>query len=109
MAKPAKPSPDYPLTVNPCGYYSKKVRGKVHYFGRWDEGPDVALERWNEQKEALLAGRTPNADTPATEGTIRNLLNQFTNYKRRRWDNGDITGQTFHDCKATAEFIAAAH
>ena len=32
--KPAKPCRDFPLTANGNGPWSKKIRGKVHYFGR---------------------------------------------------------------------------
>jgi hypothetical protein len=41
-AKPSKPRPDFPLTAHPAGYWCKKIRGKVHAFGPWDD-PDGAL------------------------------------------------------------------
>ena len=31
--KPAKPYAEYPLTAHPAGYWCKKIRGKIHYFG----------------------------------------------------------------------------
>ena len=31
--KPSKPRPDFPLGVHPAGYWCKKIRGKLHYFG----------------------------------------------------------------------------
>ena len=54
------PTKPYPLTLNPCGYYSKKFHGKVVYFGRWDEGPEEAEKRYNKEREDREAGRTPN-------------------------------------------------
>jgi hypothetical protein len=38
-AKPSKPYPEPPLTAHPAGYWCKKIRGKLHYFGKWED-PD---------------------------------------------------------------------
>jgi hypothetical protein len=65
-SKPDKPYPEFPLTAHPAGYWCKKVRGKLEYFGPWDD-PDAALEKYLEQKDALHAGRKPRE---ASEGAL---------------------------------------
>ena len=45
--KPKLPRPDFPLRIHKgTGYWCKKVRGKVHYFGRVAHDPKgvAALE-----------------------------------------------------------------
>ena len=54
--KPCKPHPNFPLTANGNGQWSKKIKGKVYYFGSWAD-PDAALKRYLEVKDDLLAGR----------------------------------------------------
>lgn len=58
---PKKPRGDFPLFPHARGYWAKKVRGKLHYFGKIANGPrgKAALEQWLEQKDDLLARRTP--------------------------------------------------
>lgn len=65
--KPAKPYPEFPLTAHPAGYWCKKIRGKIHYFGPWDN-PDAALKKYLEQKDALHAGRKPRPDAGRRSG-----------------------------------------
>jgi hypothetical protein len=36
-SKPVKPYPQFPLTAHPAGYWCKKIRGKLHYFGPWED------------------------------------------------------------------------
>ena len=54
-APPKKPK-DFPLSVHKgTGYWCKKVRGRVYYFGRVADDPDgaAALEEWESQKDDL--------------------------------------------------------
>jgi hypothetical protein len=55
--KVKKPRPDFPLTPHPSGRWCKKVRAKLHYFGKLED-PQAALNKWLDQRDDLLAGRT---------------------------------------------------
>ncbi len=89
--KPDKPYPDFPLTAHPAGYWCKKIRGKIHYFGRWD-APDAALAKYLEQKDALHAGRKPREDTGGL--TVKELANAFLNHKDAKLDAGELSART---------------
>src|SRR5215831_5744997 len=98
-AKPAKPYPEFPLTAHPAGYWCKKVRGKVHYFGPWSD-PDGALKKYLDQKDALHAGRKPRE---TTEGfTVKDAANAFLNAKQALVDAGDLSPLTWADYKRMA-------
>src|SRR2546430_2639421 len=103
-SKPSKPYPEFPLTAHPAGYWCKKIRGKIHYFGPWDD-PDGALTKYLDQKDALHAGRTPR---PETEGlTVKALANAFLNHKQALLDAGELTQRTWDEYKETTDLLVS--
>src|SRR5262245_35069529 len=100
--KPSKPYPEFPLTAHPAGYWCKKIRGKIHYFGPWHD-PDGSLRQYLEQKDALHAGRTPRADPEAL--TVRDLANAFLNAKRAQMDAGELSPRTWDGYKGACDFL----
>src|SRR6516162_5626026 len=85
--RPKKPYKDFPLTPHASGTWQKKIRGKIHYFGRWARRVNGKLERiegdgWKEALEEykavaddLHAGRTPRVT--GNELTVAGLCNHF--------------------------------
>jgi site-specific recombinase XerD len=104
-AKPNKPYPDFPLTAHPAGYWCKKIRGKIYYFGPWED-PQGALAKYLEQRDALHAGRTPRPDPG--EVTVKDAANAFLNVKQVRRDAGELSPHTFRNYKAAADEAVAA-
>ena len=106
--KPVKPRPDFPLFPHATGRWAKKVRGRFHYFGKTSDDPkgQVALGRWLEVKDDLLAGRTPR---PKGDGlTIADLCNQFLTSKKHLVATEEIKERTFYEYHATCKRIVTA-
>lgn len=94
--RPAKPRPTYPLTWHPAGTWCKKIRGRVHYFGK---DAAEAEARYNREREFLEAG----LPVPETfDGlTVRGLCNHFMARKEAQRDSGEIGDRHYnelHDC-----------
>jgi integrase len=113
-SKPAKPYPEFPLTFHPAGYWCKKIRGKIHYFGpRFDpsDAPaaaaaaDTALTDYNRQAEALHAGRKPRPDTEAV--MVKDVVNEFLNHKRDKRDAGELSPLTWLKYKQVTDLLIA--
>ncbi|MFO0899850.1 MAG: integrase [Pirellulales bacterium] len=100
--KPRKPRADFPLFPHQNGWWAKKVRGKLLYFGRWDD-PDGALAKWLDQKDDLLANRTPRVQGEGL--TVRDLCNRFLTSKRLLADAGEIKERTWRDYRDTCERV----
>src|SRR4051812_36036535 len=103
-AKPSKPYPEFPLFPHAAGYWAKKIRGKMHYFGPWAD-PDGALAKYLEQKDALHSGRKPREDTQGV--TVKQLCNRFLNAKTARRDVGEITHRTWQGYKYACDLLVA--
>jgi hypothetical protein len=97
--KPNKPYPDFPLFAHATRRWAKKIRGKLHYFGPWDDA-DGALNRYVAERDDLYAGRKPRVKTDGT--TIRDLCNRFLTSKTHLRDTGEITPRTFSDYQRVA-------
>lgn len=103
-AKPSKPYPEFPLFAHITNRWCKKIRGKLHYFGPWDD-PDGALERYNEQKEALHAGRKPCVSQDAA--TVKDVVNSFLNAKQALVDAGELSPRTWAEYKQVCDLVVA--
>jgi len=101
--KPAKPYPEFPLFPHATRRWAKKVRGKLHYFGSWDDGPDAALAKYLDQKDAIHAGRKPRPEGGAL--TVKELVNAFLNTKADSRDAGEIAARTWDDYKAACDIL----
>ncbi len=98
--RPNKPYPDFPLFPHATRRWAKKIRGKLHYFGPWDD-PDAALQKYLAAKDALHAGLTP-VDTP--DGlTVLLLCGKFLTTKKQYLDTGELSIHSFNDYAASCK------
>lgn len=113
--RPKKPYPDFPLTPHASGAWQKKIRGKIHYFGKWarrvggqlervpGDGWEEALREYKAVADDLHAGRTPRV---AGDGlTVAALCNRFLTAKLHKRDSGEIGGRSFTEYKDTTDLL----
>jgi len=110
--KPRKPYSFFPLTAHNNGQWCKKIRGRVHFFGVWED-PAAALANDHRIAGELHAGRQLHATNLAAAGTIvKDVCNHYLTYQLRRVKCGEITGQWCEDCHRTvtgfAKFVGPA-
>jgi hypothetical protein len=103
--KPSKPYPEFPLAAHPVGQWCKKIRGKIHYFGPWND-PDAALAKYLAQKDDWHAGRTPRPDAGAM--TVKDVVNAFLRHKQTLVVAGELSPRTWNEYKAACDEIVAA-
>lgn len=102
------PYPEFPLFPHASGRWAKKIRGTLHYFGRWDgtDGDTKAQEALNDYKakvDDLRAGRVPRT---APEGLIvHELVNRFLTAKRHLVDTSELSPRTWADYKVVCERV----
>jgi integrase len=93
-SKPAKPNPDFPLFPHATRRWAKKIRGKLHYFGPWED-PEGALKKYLEQKDDLHAGRTPRQDPQTLR--VKDIANLFLIAKDEAVKAGELSPRTRAD------------
>jgi hypothetical protein len=99
--------PDFPLCRHPTGYWAKKVKRKLHYFGKLANDPkgQAALLEWNRVKDDLLAGRKPRDKVEGV--TVAELGNSFLNSKDRQLDAGELSARSRLDYQTTCDRIVS--
>src|SRR5262249_25950208 len=86
----------------PAGYWCKKIRGKLHYFGPW-ANPDAALAKCLEQKDALHAGRTPRPDPESL--SVKDVANLYLNAKQEAVEAGELSPRTWADHRSIMDML----
>ena len=87
---------DSPLKLHASGNWYKAIRGKFHYFGK-DEA--AALRKWAEQRDYLLAGVEP----PAESLSVGVLITKFLDSKQRKVESGELAQCSFNDYHQSAK------
>jgi hypothetical protein len=117
--RPKKPNPDFPLTPHASGAWQKKIRGKIHYFGKWarrvngklvrieGDGWKAALEEYKAVAEDLHASRTPRAKGAAAGLTVADLCNHFLTAKLRKQASGELGSRMFEEYKQITDMLVA--
>jgi integrase len=109
IKKPTKPYEGFPLYAHGSGHWAKKIRGKTHYFGRWDGDTTkwkAALELFEKERDALYAGRDPNN---FNEGLVLGrALDLFLSSKIRLVRAGELAETTYQDYRKTCKKLSKA-
>jgi integrase len=100
-----KPRPDFPLFPHATGRWAKKIRGKLIYFGKCADDPKgaAALQLWLDQRDDLLAGRTPRTNRDGL--SIGEMCNRFLNAKKAKVESGELTETTWRGYRISCEHI----
>ena len=103
-AKPKKPHKDFPLFPHANGQWAKKVKGKLYYFGPWDDA-DGAIQQWIADRDDLLARRKPRSRN-SSELTVKGLLDAFLTGKLDRVKTGELSLRTYEDYLRVLQHVA---
>lgn len=99
--KLTKPYADFPLTPQATGYWVKKIRGKIHYFGtRWCE-PEDALAAYLRVRDELHAGLTPDSLSTKGDLTLDVAFSQYLADCEERVEMGELSSERFSKYRRT--------
>lgn len=105
-ARPSKPYPEFPLFAHNNGQWCRKIAGKLHAFGSWDD-PQEALRLHNELYPSIKHGLP--APTKFDGCRVGDLINEFLSVQEDRLELGEIERITFESlvyvAKLVVEFI----
>ena len=101
--KPKKPYAEYPLTAHANRQWCKKIKGKVHFFGVWND-PDAALAKYLDERDDLQAGRIPRRLSSVVVN-VGSLVNLFLDQRNAKVQSGSLSPQMFVDYRNCAKFL----
>ena len=108
-----RPYKGFPLSAHASGAWQKKIRGKIHYFGKWgrvvdgklqrlpDDGWREALAMYEAQRDALHSGRTPRL--ASDELTLGDLCNRFLTSRHRKVTANEMTVRSFGEYREVTD------
>lgn len=105
MQRPAKPTPDFPLSPNLNGQWFKKIKGgdgvsKPYYFGSWKSDPkgEAAIREYDQRQAGILAGTDHLRHLAAGPGqTVGDLLRAYSEQRKVDVASGSLSKLTFGD------------
>lgn len=99
--------PDFPLFPHQSGWWAKKVKGKLHYFGKVADDPkgQAALLEWDRVKVPLLGGR--KRPSKAEGVTVGEVCDRFLQAKDELVKTGEITQKTRLDYQRVTDRMVA--
>jgi integrase len=106
VSKPEKPTPDFPLFPHATKRWAKKVKGKLHYFGPWDD-PNGALEEWVRVRSALLAG-LPRPQHRPDVYAVADICEAFLQHRNTKVESGELRQRTWDEYKAVCDLMMQA-
>jgi len=103
--KPVKPNPSFPLTPHNNGQWCKKIRGKVCFFGVWED-PQAAVQNYLRVAADLHAGRQPRPTISLDGVTVKEVCNHYLAFQLQKLEAGEISPRWFEDCRRVVEKFA---
>jgi len=113
--RPKKPYKEFPLSPHASGAWQKKIRGKVHYFGKWAhrvkgklervpcDGWEDALRLYKEQADDLHSGRKPRVKSDGLN--VAELCNHFLTSKTRKRDAGELSVRMYDEYEKITDLL----
>lgn len=100
--KPRKPSKTFPLFPHANGQWARKILGKLHYFGKWND-VDAAIAKYEKEHAYLFAGKIP----PVSAGTVASVVKAFLDTKSAAVETGNLTQRSYDEYEKTCDIILA--
>ena len=107
IAKPKKPYAEFPLFAHQSKQWAKKIKGRMWYFGTWDN-PTAALEKYNAEVHEIQAGRDPRrtrGHVSSGELSVYDMCNLYLARQQQRAKSGTVSSRHFSDCLRSCKLV----